>query len=112
MTTTPELFHLSQTRQKWVVVRPEAPSLYADDPNMQSVTEDMKEIGIQCLDAAKGMKGIVTVAAWIGKSLWYDVLLNEPVTIVTPAGVPNRYKFLRLSAEYVTIEDSGYMEAK
>ena len=107
-----EICHISQTKQKWVVVIPDAPLKYEGDPKFRFIPEPMKDLGVMCLDAAKGMRCCVTYASWVGPVLWYDLLLPEPVTIQAPDGVPNRYRFLRITSDYVTIEDSGFMEAK
>jgi hypothetical protein len=103
--------HINMWRPKRVVILEDAPEMYQQDPDWQHLPEPDKNFGIRCLEAARGRQGIVQTASQMGETIWYEVLFRPPVEVENVLGRRQIFPYLHITANYVRITESGYMEA-
>jgi hypothetical protein len=107
-----DIHHLSQLSPKVVQVIEDAPERYEHDETWKYLSEPDKHFGIRCLEASKGQKCIVLTAQRRGNVIWYELFFDPPLEVENVLGTKEVFHYLHISADYVRILDSGFLEAR
>lgn len=105
------ILNLVQLQVKVVKVKDNALYLYQTDPLWHTETKELREVGIKTLEAIVGRVCPVKSAVWQNHRLYYQVPIAPAITIPDPLGNPVLFDNVYIPSDYVTVLQSGFMEA-
>jgi hypothetical protein len=107
-----EVHHISQIRPKIVRIIDDAPERYLHDEKWVNLDEPDKHFGIRCLEASRGQDCMVITAQRRGNEIWYELFFDPPLEVENILGSKQSFRFLHVSADYVQVINSGFLEAR
>jgi len=107
-----EIHHIDQYRQMVVKVDPDAERIYSEDPRWENVTKQERQIAVNIINRLAGNEYPVFKTDRVGDRLFHHLVIYPKITIPDMFGQPMEIGIAFVPAEYVTVIQSGFWEAK
>ena len=106
------VFHIAQIRSKMVRINHDAPQVYAKDPRWQSATDMERAFGVRTLTHLAGNVYRVFDTMTDDYGTFYYLHLVPTITVPDPQGIQQRMNAFFIHRDYVTVIDTGFLEAR